>query len=130
MGFAKWDDSYSLGSETIDGQHKKLINLLNEVAAVGLQGREDMAFTCIGKMEAYAAEHFRDEEKLMRDHGYPDLESHIKLHQEFIERVKYYQGAIYSSYVPFQDILDYLKEWLVKHIAGKDQEYMDYINSK
>lgn len=81
-------------------------------------------------MEIYAKEHFHDEENLLREHGYPGLDGHIKIHLEFSEKVQDYKDSVYAGYVPFQDMLDYLKEWLVVHITGDDQLFMDYINSK
>lgn len=83
-------------------------------------------------MEIYAKEHFHDEENLLREHGYSGLDGHIKIHLKFAEaeKVQDYKDSVYAGYVLFQDMLDYLKEWLVGYFTGYDQLYMDYINSK
>ena len=75
-------------------------------------------------------EHFRDEEKLMRDAGYSGLEEHIKEHQRFIAQIGDYKEAVCGSYVPFHDMLDFLKKWFVKHITVSDQKYMEFILTK
>ncbi len=129
MALVKWKDEYSLGNELVDEQHKSLFAMLNDLAEAGPGDKESAAYTCLSRMLKYAQEHFRDEEKLMRDNGYPSLSDHIKEHERFVSQVRDYTEAVYNTYVPFQDMLEYLNNWLVEHILGCDQKYMDYINS-
>ncbi|NDV23056.1 bacteriohemerythrin [Desulfovibrio sp. JC022] len=129
MALVEWKDEYSIGNELIDEQHKSLFVMLNELAEAGPGEKEGAAYTCLSRMLKYAQEHFRDEEKFMRDNGYPGLADHIKEHEGFIGQVEDYAEAVYNTYVPFQDMLEYLNNWLVGHILNSDQKYMDYISS-
>ncbi|WP_421903337.1 bacteriohemerythrin [Maridesulfovibrio sp.] len=130
MAFVEWKDEYSLGNELIDEQHKSLIALLNDLSEAGPGNKDGKGFTCLSRMTKYAQEHFRDEENFMRENGYPGLDDHIIEHKEFISRVEDYQDAVFANYVPFQDMLDFLNNWLIEHMIGSDQKYMDYINSR
>ena len=127
MVIADWKEEYSLDNELIDEQHKFLFKMLNELAAAGPGDKESAVYTCLSRMENYAQDHFRDEEKLMRDNGYPYLDEHIKEHEGFIRQVEVYQDAVFAKYVPFQDMLEYLNNWLVEHIIRSDRKYVDYI---
>lgn len=129
MPFAVWKDCYSLGDELIDEQHKSLIAMLNDLAEAESEDVAEAAYTCLSRMGNYAREHFRAEEALMREKGYPDLAKHIAEHTEFINKVVEYQDAVFNKYVPFQDMLEFLNNWLVGHIITSDQKYMDYIRS-
>jgi hemerythrin-like metal-binding protein len=127
MSFVEWKDEYSLGNELIDEQHKSLFKMLNELAAAGPGDKESASYTCLSRMEKYAQEHFRDEEKLMRDNGYPHLAEHIKEHGGFIQQVEDYKDAVFAKYAPFQDMLEYLNNWLVEHIIRSDRKYVDFM---
>lgn len=130
MSFVEWKEEYSLGDKLIDSQHKSLFAILNDLAEAGPDDKEDASFKCLGQMEEYARVHFREEERLMRDNGYPGLVKHIEEHKEFLRQVEDYKISIFSSYVPYQDIVEYLNNWLVEHVLGSDQKYMDYINKR
>ncbi|WP_319760560.1 hemerythrin family protein [Maridesulfovibrio sp.] len=130
MPFAAWKNKYSVGNERIDTQHKSLFQTINELADASSENKENALYKCLGKMEKYAQEHFRDEEDFMKENGYPDLEKHIDEHKQFVNKVKDYQEAVFSNYIPFQDMLEFLNNWLVEHIITSDQKIMKYIKSK
>jgi hemerythrin-like metal-binding protein len=67
----------------------------------------------------------------MRQAGYTELEKHAALHGEFTTRLKgfsrdYEAGAVALSV----EVLDFLKDWLGKHIMGADRAYSGAMNSK
>ena len=129
MTFAVWKDEYSLGNDVIDTQHKFLFQMLNELAEAGPGDKESAAYICLSRMEKYAQDHFRDEENFMRENNYPGLEQHIRAHEGFMVRVSDYQEAVFGGYVPFADMLEFLKNWLVEHILVIDRQYMHHIRS-
>lgn len=130
MSLVEWKDEYSLGNELIDSQHKSLFAILNDLAESGPGNKEDSSFKCLGQMEEYARVHFRDEERLMSNNGYPGLAEQIEQHKVFLRQVEDYKISIFSSYVPYQDIVEYLNNWLVEHILGSDQKFMDYMKKR
>ncbi|MFW5499993.1 MULTISPECIES: bacteriohemerythrin [unclassified Maridesulfovibrio] len=127
MVFVEWKEKYSLENEHIDKQHKFLIQMLNDLAEAGPGDKESAACTCLSRMEKYAQEHFQDEEKLMRDNGYLLLDEHIKEHEGFIRQLEDYKEAVFTKYVPFQDMLEYLNNWLVEHIIKSDRKYARFM---
>ncbi len=128
MPYAQWSDSLSIGVKAIDDQHKQLVQMLNDLCdAFDSPDRENVVATCLSKMKKYSQEHFTDEEQLVKDNNYPEIEAHIKEHEIFIEKVSAYKAAQIEQYLPFQDMLEFLKSWLVEHITESDQKIAAFL---
>ena len=109
-----WSDKYSVGIESIDEQHKKLINLINTLQTI----------------VDYTKTHFIYEEWLMREYGYPDFEAHKAQHQKMIDKVNDLLAAYEKNpESAMKDALDFLKQWLIRHINGTDKQYSKYLLS-
>jgi hemerythrin len=128
----EWDDRYSVGIVLLDGQHKKLIRLTNELYQGCLAGnREARVFflkTIRGVLD-YTKFHFSAEEKLMENVGYPRYAEHKKQHEDFVMQmindVKSFQEG--RKFVP-NNFVRYLKDWVLSHIAIMDSLYARYIH--
>ncbi|MCK5520090.1 MAG: hemerythrin family protein [Candidatus Marinimicrobia bacterium] len=131
MAYAEWNDGLSIGIQNIDNQHKRLIEILNELyEANDSPDRELAAAACLRSMVNYAKEHFKDEEEYMEFINYPDLEHQKEEHKIFIAKIADYETAqTILSYTPFQDMLDFLKDWVINHIKGKDQEIGNFLRN-
>jgi len=127
-----WKDEYSVGVEEMDNDHKKLLNLINQLqTAVHYYTGQEFEQKALDELVDYTKTHFKKEEKLMEDNGYADLEAHKKQHEKFINKindflVQYKQ----NSEVTVVDTLEFLKDWLIKHINGTDKEYGKVLNEK
>lgn len=125
MALITWSNELSVNIETIDQQHQKLINMINEFYdEITKKSNKELIAELIHKMKAYATEHFRAEEKLFKELDYDDVEDHIKQHEHFIKKVenleqRYKNGKLILSI----EITEFLKNWLVNHIQKIDIEY-------
>ena len=130
--YIRWEESYSVGVEQMDSDHKKLIQLINNVqTAILYQTDSSFVQEALDELVDYTKTHFQREEELMAANGYPDLEVHKRQHAEMIAKM----SEIYGRYLTAPDetlkeLLDYLKKWLVNHICGTDQQYGPYLNRK
>lgn len=131
--FLVWKDEYSVGIEAIDKDHRKLLNLINQfqTAVLYRTGRE-FEQEAFDALVDYTRTHFRREEDLMEEHGYPDFEAHREQHRKMIAQVEAYmvQYAGEGRQVPLERAVVFLQDWLIKHINGTDQEYSGYLKSK
>ncbi|MBU0500583.1 MAG: bacteriohemerythrin [Gammaproteobacteria bacterium] len=130
--FVSWDDGYSVGIEAIDNDHRKLLNLINNLqAAVHYHTGTDFENQALNELIDYTVFHFDREEGLMQKHGFPGFEAHRQIHEAMIAKV---QGFVEEYQQQGADALEklaeYLKAWLVNHINGTDQEYGPYLRSK
>lgn len=127
--FVAWDDDLSVGIKSIDDDHKKLLTLINNLqTAIYYPTGEAFERQALKELVEYTKYHFEREEKMMLDAGYQDFEPHKRQHQEMIEKVQSYckryekdpEGTI-------EEMAEFLKGWLVNHIAGTDQKYSDHL---
>lgn len=127
-----WKDEYSVGIEEMDNDHKRLLNLINQLqTAVHYYTGKEFEEKALDELVDYTKTHFSKEEKLMADNGYADLEAHKLQHKEFIDQVNHFiKQYKENSDVTISDTLKFLKEWLIKHINGTDKEYGKVLNDK
>jgi len=132
METIKWDDSLSVHIETIDYQHKKLVELINEFYEHIQKGsQKEKMQEVITALKKYTLFHFTTEEKLMTQHHYEGLVVHKKEHEAFVAKVldfetRYNAGKMILSV----EITNFLKNWVVNHIMGTDKKYSSFLTSK
>lgn len=126
MPFVPWDQAMCLGIEEIDDQHRGLVDILNRLHDERDRGA-DVVRTTVADMGRYAEEHFSYEEERMAGQGYPDLASHRSVHQRFREQVAEFARGLELGVVDVDDVLDYLKQWLVSHIMRVDREFARFL---
>lgn len=132
----EWRESFEVGVDFVDSQHKVLVELLQ---TLNIQIRE-FAMCNVDKiglenvlkdLKHYTEFHFREEEIMMEEYGWPGLEDHKKVHAEFVARVEEYRKMVAVDDVTIgHDVLDYLKDWLLTHIMYTDKKVCDFINEK
>lgn len=130
-GFVNWKPAYSVGIESIDEQHIKLLNLINNVrAAVLCDTGPDFERGALENLITYTQEHLKYEEELMRIHNYFDYEAHKGQHDQMVSQVDLYAKRYSekgSAILP--EVADYLERWLVQHIQGTDRKLCDHLRS-
>ncbi len=130
--FVEWQDDYSVGIDSIDQQHKKLLNLINQLqTAVDYSTGEQFEREALDELVDYTKTHFTYEEGLMRDNDYPDFEAHKLQHEKMFNTVR----EVLSEYekdheTAMSNAAEFLKDWLINHINGTDKEYSSYLIGK
>ena len=113
-----WSDGLSVGIAEIDGQHRKLLGLMNGLEAALGHGRDAAALDRIARQMAdYARYHFAAEERRMDYALYPDAAAHKAEHAEFRAEAESLLAAGRPG-----PALDFLRGWLLTHIQGTDRK--------
>jgi hemerythrin len=133
MPLMEWNDRLSVGIKQFDDEHKRLVAMVNELfdAAQGNRGK-DVLGKILDGLITYTKTHFANEERYMTQHGYPELAAHQAEHGALAKQVlevqaKYKGGATGALN---NEVLTFLKGWLVKHIQGTDKKYGPFLNGK
>ena len=132
MGFADWDDSYSVGVKKIDEQHRHLFRLINDLnrMSLGLESSKTLR-DIMEEILEYTTYHFRTEEEIMKSVKFPGLEDHIKEHREMRERMTgHYYKCIDREFKCLNEVLEELIDWLHTHMARSDTLYVPYLNKE
>ena len=126
MPLMQWTDDLSVGFKTIDSQHKRLVEMINELydAMIEIRGQEALR-TIVNGMVEYAAIHFMTEEKRMIEFNYEGYPEHKKIHEDFVAKAVDLQEQLKNeSFVLSLDVLNFLRDWLKEHIQGTDRKYI------
>ena len=123
----KWNDKFSVGIAIIDNEHMKIFGLINKVIhAKEYNNNPDEIKEVLVDMDNYASTHFKTEERYMEQFDYPEYQNHKEEHNQFSnEIVSYIDKVIKGDFKIASEILEYLKQWLVKHIQVTDRQYID-----
>jgi len=128
----QWSDDLSVHIPSIDGQHQKLVALINELHAAMKSGKSNAHLLEIfDRLKEYTVNHFGHEEKLFARHGYPEAEEHMAAHRQFVGKVLEWEKALKSGKgTVSMEIMRFLKKWLTGHIMGVDQRYGQFLLDK
>ena len=134
MAIFEWNDSYSVGNAVVDDQHRKLVEMINDLDQAFSVGQETAAINNLyGKLANYAQLHFKTEEEMMLA-GHCD-ESHFRRHKgehhDFVQMVSNMHEALDTADTQVADaILDYLIKWLMHHIMGEDKDMIRLLDGR
>ncbi|GAA0585831.1 bacteriohemerythrin [Caenispirillum bisanense] len=133
MPLLAWRDALSVGDPGIDGDHKKLIQFVNDLQdAIDGRKPDRVVGKIILELVQYTKEHFSREEAVMKGCGYPDYERHRAIHQALTRQVL----VMAERYVRTptdavkQELIDFLAAWLVEHIIKEDRKVGAYLHGK
>lgn len=129
-----WTESISVGNETLDEQHRGIFAATNRLLDIVMGNRRlEETYGALVEIERYVRDHFSSEEAYMKDHGYPDLDRHQKIHaafaENFLERKEEVKTKGVSETIVLQ-LENYLGTWLLHHIGEEDQKYARFIREK
>jgi len=125
MAFMEWDNTLSVKIPEFDEAHKKLVVMTNNLHTAMSQGKgKEFASSLLIEMKTYAQEHFSQEESFMKKHEYSALGAHQEMHKMYIEKVaRFEKDAEAGKFSVTIDLLDFLRDWLVRHIKEIDAKY-------
>ena len=132
MSYLKWSDKYSLNVAEIDEQHKKLVSLVNDMYDAMQEGKgRDMIGTVIAEFVDYTDYHFKAEERLLRQNGYPEYDAHKVMHDNLSRKAHSIKEAFDRGNTPTAiEVMLLLTNWLNIHILEEDRKYKPYTESR
>jgi hemerythrin len=88
MPLIEWTAKLSVGIDSIDEQHKKLVNMINALNyAMLTNSSNELLGKIFTGLAAYTQKHFTYEENMFAEYGYTDSEEHKRQHNELIAQV-------------------------------------------
>ena len=88
MNIIIWRDSFNTGDRLIDSQHKKLVQIINELFTyLGEEKNTTKIEEIFVELYKYTFEHFSVEEKIMQENNYPKYINHKTEHEYFTNKV-------------------------------------------
>lgn len=119
-----WDKSLETGIESIDRQHLRIIDYINQLDdAIATDDRDEVA-EVLDSLIDYTVTHFRFEERIMASIGYDDLIAHKEIHDTFARSIFDYRERFLKGDDIARDLRSGLIIWLVQHIKHDDRQYV------
>ena len=133
--YAVFKNNLLTGNELIDAQHKELISRINKLISACEDGACQLeAIRMLDFLSDYTDFHFREEEVLQEEAGYPGLEEHKKQHDEFRTAVNELHEMLVEEEGPsdrfVKAVQDNVAEWFYRHIKGFDSSVAAFIKLK
>ncbi len=132
MAYIEWTDSLSVGVELFNRQHRKLLDMVNEMYDALTSGKtNDVMEEILERLIDYTVEHFQSEEGYFKKYDYPLNKQHKQEHDSLVKDVlllkeKFVNGDVTISY----ETMSFLQDWLQKHILESDMDYKAFFNGK
>ena len=125
----KWSSELDTGVEVIGGQHRRIVDYINELQEAKDNLDKEGVHNVIDELVDYTVSHFSFEESLMEQAGYPFLGPHKKIHELFVKKVSTFVERYKNGEDVAEDILVMLRKWLVNHIKNEDGDYVDAVSA-
>jgi hemerythrin len=126
-------DSYGKGYEPVKGQNQQLLLLLQQLR--NAKEIEDplaeyrLSCETLRELSDFTRGYFAEEERLMREYGYPQFEDHRQEHVRFLELVLEVEAAMRTGeeLTTPNFFCDLVGEWWEKHAQSADQQFAAYL---
>lgn len=131
----KWSEDLALGVPRIDDQHKELISRFDKLLRACKEGQGNKEVSrLLDFLDTYVITHFRDEEQLQQESGFPDYETHKQEHAAFIANIGELKKQVQAEGdIQLEHVLNannLLLDWLLRHIAVRDKAVGEHLKAK
>ncbi len=132
MAYFEWGDDMIIDHGPIDQDHRKLVDLVNELHTATSAG---LGQTVVNKIMSelifYTRDHLTREEQQMALVDFPDLEAHQHSHARFMASMHaLVQKQASGSLTVASQLSSLLRDWLSIHIRRSDNALRLHLKTK
>ncbi len=129
MAYLTWTRDLDTGIEVIDGQHKQIVDYINQLHDARHTQNRSVIGKVIDDTIEYTISHFGFEETLIEDAGYEFTRPHKRVHELFIKRVSEYKQRFDGGEDISEELHGLLSRWLFSHIRNDDAAYVPSVKT-
>ena len=122
MSLLEWKSEFSVGIESMDFEHRKMIGMINEIYDELMHHRDAESIDqFLGDIHATISAHFALEERMMRNAGYREYEAHKDDHEELLDQIRDMMDEFRAdSESGFGILKENLANWFEAHFGSFD----------
>ncbi len=128
-----WTKDLAIGVDSIDQEHQAVFEKADEIFNFEDDTPASKVKEAFSFLVQYVNKHFSEEEKLMLQYHYPEVEKHRKHHRYLVDELHTITKEIGLGGID-QQLIDRLKllivEWLVSHINEEDKKMVSHIKGQ
>ncbi len=121
-----WRPELATGLDWQDKQHQEILKQLDQlVAAMQINEGASVVKELMDFLQAYATDHFRDEEQYMLEHNCITCVNHKKCHTDFkthLAEIRALYDSQGASTMVVLKLQSWLRDWFVSHITSIDKQ--------
>lgn len=136
MNHIEWDESYKIGVDFLDKEHKQLFSRMNKLLDL-IENEEKSEWVCregVKYLRNHTTEHFEHEEAYMQSIHYNEYEIHKHLHDDFryktLPALETEMEETQYSVESIRHFLGVCIGWVVAHTQTEDQAIVGKTISK
>ena len=130
MSFISWTDDLSVHIPSVGAQHKTIVGILNDLHDSMRVGKANGVMRKIlGDPADYTVTHFSYEERLFKQHAYPDAAAHRSSHASLVTQLRELQKQLEGGASISIKTFGFLKKWLTEHIMQDDRKYSQFLRA-
>lgn len=132
MAYFDWADDMVIDGGPIDADHRRLVDLVNELHTATTQGQGQVVVaSLLQRLIADTQDHLRNEEQIMAQMGFPDLENHKIGHHHFMDELRTLERKLHEGSITVAaQLSSVLRDWLSLHIRRNDKELLRFQRRK
>ena len=127
-----WNEELNLGIKDVDDQHKKFLEIVNELLqAMQEKKAQKVQSDIIDKLLSYAFYHFTKEERILNDSKYPFINEHKREHEAFVDKISQFKKNFDDKKITLSiEMINFMNKWWINHIKVSDKKYMPYVKDE
>ncbi|MDC0335851.1 hemerythrin family protein [Pseudodesulfovibrio sp.] len=144
-----WKQEYLLHLDEIDDQHRHFFELCGNVVQLAEKAtcnKDSIAaiIRALGSLRTYAFFHFKTEEDVMLQFGFPGYLSHTGYHNSYLQKMMEFESGFRSLLVDMKkggmdnellrrflkDVAEFITDWWGVHIVTQDAKYAEHVIKK
>ncbi len=120
----EWHADFECGNPQIDDQHRNLFNRSNRLIEVMITGRKEQTDPCFRELIADVSVHFRTEEEILEQSGYPHTKEHRAIHRKLENALLEMADQCKKERTKAADVLHFLAfEVINRHLLEEDRKF-------
>ena len=129
MGTIMWSDSLSLNIEELDKQHRKFLEIVNDLLDAMKENKaKTFQSEIIDQLISYAFYHFSKEERYLSKSSYPHIDQHKKEHEAFVDKIIKFKKDYDAHKITLTlEMINFMNNWWINHIKVSDRKYLPYL---
>ena len=131
--YVTWTEDLSVGHELIDADHQYIFDIAKRLHTE-ITEDPDAEYSIVGavlvELIDHTGDHFKREETLMQEIGFPGYEAHKLEHALLMNKVNNLHRQFMDGRRDVAiEVWAFLQKWLISHILNSDMELGRYIRT-
>ena len=129
---AVFSDAFLTGHPDIDGEHRKIFEIINAVAGVIAKREYDMCQNLVASFLDLCRDHFTHEEKILKDLNFPRLKEHALFHASLLDKGEAIRAMCKDQNDPAQldDCFTELVRFFIEDVVRGDLDFVSFLQDK